>query len=87
MDTLKFWAAFGIGVAAGAAVALVYAPQSGAKTRKQLKRNLEDASEYIQDTAETFGKHAERSVRVGKDAVDTVRSSAEWVANKVSNAI
>ncbi|HUZ04881.1 MAG TPA: YtxH domain-containing protein, partial [Acidobacteriaceae bacterium] len=79
METLKFWAAFGIGVAAGAAVALVYAPQSGAKTRKQLKRNLEDASEYIQETADTLGKHAERSVRVGKDAVETVKSKAEWV--------
>lgn len=87
MDTLKFWAAFGIGVAAGAAVALVYAPQSGVKTRKQLKRNLEDASEYLQDTAETLGKHAERSVRAGKEAVETVKSRAEWVANKVSNAV
>lgn len=94
MDQMKFWMAFGVGVAAGAAVALLYAPQPGTKTRKQLKRNFEDASEYIQDTAdefgkqaEQFGKQAERVIRRGREAVDETVSRASAVANKVSGLI
>lgn len=94
MDQMKFWMAFGVGVAAGAAVALLYAPQPGDKTRKQLKRNLEDASEYIQDTADElgkqagqFGKQAERVIRRGREAVDETVSRASAVASKVSGLI
>lgn len=38
MSAAKIWIAFSIGVAAGAAVALIYAPQSGARTRRQIRR-------------------------------------------------
>ena len=49
MSVVRYWAVFSLGVAAGAAAALIYAPQTGEKTRKQLKRNFEDASDYIKD--------------------------------------
>jgi gas vesicle protein len=94
MDTWKFWMAFGVGVAAGAAVALLYAPQPGDRTRKQIKRGLEDASERIQDTAEDFskqaeryGKQAERVIRRGREAVDETLSKASAVANKVAGFV
>ena len=64
MNTLKFWAVFTVGVAAGAAVALIYAPQPGAKTRKQLKRSFNDASDYLKDASE---KHR-RLCRQGREA-------------------
>ncbi len=60
MNVVRYWAVFSLGVAAGAAAALIYAPQTGEKTRKQLKRNLQDASDYIQDTTGDLGKHATR---------------------------
>ena len=41
------WIAFGIGAAAGAAVALLYAPQSGVKTRKQLRKSIVDAGDRL----------------------------------------
>ena len=72
------------GVAAGAAVALIYAPQSGAKTRKQLRRGFEDASEYVKDAADTFNDHAEKFIRKGRGVVDDLADSASSVA-KVAN--
>lgn len=94
MNTWKFWMSFGVGVAAGAAVALLYAPQPGDRTRKQLKRNLEDATDYLQETADEignkadqFGKHAERVIRRGREAVDETVSKASSVANKVAGFI
>ena len=63
MNILKFWAVFTIGVAAGAAVALICAPQSGEKTRRQLKRKLEDAGDYLKDASETLSERAEKQRR------------------------
>ncbi len=79
MNKLKFWLAFSVGVAAGASVALLCAPQSGNKTRKQLKRKLNDAGEYLQDQMEdaggylkdqasTLGDQASKVYKRGKEA-------------------
>lgn len=94
MDKWKFWIAFGVGVAAGATVALLYAPQPGDRTRKQIKRGWEDASDRIQDTAEDFskqaehyGKQAERVIRRGRDVVEDTLSRAGAVANKVAGLV
>jgi len=76
MNVLKFWAVFAVGVAAGAAAALIYAPQSGEKTRRQLRRGLEDAGDYLKDAADTLSDHAEKYVKRGKDIVDDVVDSA-----------
>lgn len=55
-DTAKFGAAFLIGGVIGAAVALLYAPQSGSRTRKQLTRAAQRGKNYtvdlIEDTAD-----------------------------------
>ena len=42
MSAKGYWLAFAIGVAAGAGVALLYAPQTGKSARKKLKNSLED---------------------------------------------
>jgi gas vesicle protein len=76
MSAVKYWAVFTIGVAAGAAVALIYAPQSGIKTRRQLRRGIEDASDYVRNTAETISDQAEKYVKRGKDIVENVRDTA-----------
>jgi gas vesicle protein len=83
MNAIKFWAVFAVGVAAGAAVALICAPQSGEKTRRQLRRGLEDAGDYLKDAADTLGDHAEKYVKRGKGIVNDVVDSA---ANAVSAA-
>jgi gas vesicle protein len=83
MNAVKFWAVFAVGVAAGAAVALIYAPQSGEKTRRQLRRSLEDAGDYLKDAADTISDQAEKYVKRGKGIVEDVVDSA---TNAVSAA-
>jgi gas vesicle protein len=76
MNAGKFWAVFTIGVAAGAAVALIYAPQTGAKTRRQLRRRFEDAGEYLQDASESLSDYADKYAKHGRDIVENVADSA-----------
>lgn len=94
MESWKFWMAFGVGVAAGAAVALLYAPQPGDRTRRQIKRGLNDATDRFQDTAEDisskaeqYSKQAERAIRRGREAVDETLNRASSVASKVAGFI
>jgi len=88
------WIAFGIGAAAGAAVALLYAPQTGVKTRKQLRRGiadagdcLEDAGDYLRGQAEKLGDEAQKLVRRTKDQVEEmVEATSDLVAGAVKTA-
>ena len=79
MNAFKFWAAFSIGVAAGAVIALLCAPQSGDETRKQIRRKVDDASEYVKDTASDLGDKATKAYKKGKDTV------ADYSGDVVSN--
>jgi gas vesicle protein len=85
MNAVRYWAVFFLGVAAGAAAALIYAPQTGEKTRKQLKRHLEDASDYIKDTTDDLSTHATRVYKSTMDAAGDVASRVSSVAGNVSS--
>jgi len=87
MSTWKFWAAFGVGVAAGAALALIYAPQSGARTRRQIKRAVSDAGDYIKETADSVQDFAGKYVKRGKDVVGDVVDSAQNVATAAKRVV
>jgi gas vesicle protein len=86
MTAVRYWAVFSLGVAAGAAAALIYAPQTGEKTRKQLKRHLEDASDYIKDASDDLSKHATRVYKTTIDRAGDVASRVSSVAGNVSSA-
>ena len=86
MSAVKFWTVFAIGVAAGAAVALTYAPQTGVKTRRQLRRGFDEASDRLKNVAETVSDQTEKYVKRGKDIAENVAdtaSSAYKAARKV----
>jgi gas vesicle protein len=85
MNAVRYWAVFFLGVAAGAAAALIYAPQTGEKTRKQLKRHLEGASDYLKDTTDDLSKHASRVYKSTIDAAGDVASRVSSVAGNVSS--
>lgn len=64
------------GALIGAAVALLYAPQSGDRTRKQIVRKVEDVKEQaadlgddILDKVEDLRKNVSRQIEEGKDFV------------------
>jgi gas vesicle protein len=86
MNVVRYWAVFALGVAAGAAAALIYAPQTGAQTRKHLRRRMEDASDYLKDASDDLSKHANRVYKQTKDVAGDVASRVSSVASNVSSA-
>lgn len=83
MNSKGFWFAFGVGAAAGAAIALLYAPQTGIKTRKQLRKGideaadyLEDAGDYLKEQAEKLSNETQKSIRQAKGKVNDLVDEA-----------
>ena len=82
MSAKNYWLAFGIGVTAGAAIALLYAPQTGAKTRKQLRKGVEDAGDYLEDAANYLKEQAERLSKEAEKAVKRTKGQVNDVVSQ-----
>jgi gas vesicle protein len=87
MDNKGIWIAFGVGVAAGASVALLYAPQSGDRTRRQLRRNLDDGVDYLEDAADYLKKQAERLSKEAQKTIKRTKGQVEELVDKASTAV
>jgi gas vesicle protein len=100
MSAKGYWTAFVVGVSAGAAVALLYAPESGARTRKRIGRKidsgidagvdtLEDAAEYLKEQAESLSKQAmakyDRTRGQVNGAVGTIADTVAGAAKSVQS--
>lgn len=83
----KFLAGFLIGGAAGAAIALMYAPQAGEKTRRQLQRGFEDCGEKIRDTAGSVSEQATKCYRKTRDTMGDVVDSAQNVVTAAKRVV
>jgi gas vesicle protein len=57
------------GLGIGAAVALLFAPQSGEDTRKQIAEKAKDGTDYVASKSREIRKQAEDLVDQGKDLV------------------
>jgi gas vesicle protein len=60
---------FVAGLGIGAAVALLFAPQSGEETRKQIADKAQDGKDYVTAKSREIRKQAEDLVDQGKDLV------------------
>jgi gas vesicle protein len=87
MSAKNYWFAFGIGVTAGAAIALLYAPQTGVKTRKQLRKGVEDAGDYLEDAANYLKEQAERLSKETEKAMKRTRSQVERGVDRASDVV
>jgi gas vesicle protein len=87
MSSKNYWLAFGVGVAAGATIALLYAPQTGAKTRKQLRKGVEDAGDYLEDAANYLKEQAERLSREAEKAVKKTRGQVEDAVDRAGDVV
>ncbi|MDP5101782.1 MAG: YtxH domain-containing protein [Nonlabens sp.] len=79
------------GVAVGAAVGLLYAPESGEDTRKKLKKNAlkakESAAAYAQDKYERASVKAESFRGTVAERIDSALETASYKADDVIVAL
>ena len=77
MSAKNYWLAFGIGVTGQEHNSSLYAPQTGVKTRKQLRKRAEDASDYLEDAGNylkarlTFSEETQKAIKRTKGQVST----------------
>lgn len=87
MSAKNYWFAFGIGVSAGAAIALLYAPQTGVKTRKQLRKGVEDAGDYLEDAADYLRTQAERLSEEAQKAIKRSHGQIDYALDKAGDVV
>jgi gas vesicle protein len=87
MSAKNVWIAFGLGVSAGAAVALLYAPQAGDKTRRQLKRNIDDGVDYLEDAAAYLKEQADYLSKEAQKTIKRTRGQVEDVVDKATGVV
>ena len=91
MDKKQVWIAFAAGMAAGAAVALLYAPQSGTRTRRQLRRNLNDGVDYLEDAAAYLKEQADNLSREAQKTMEKTlkrtKGQVDGIFDKVSTVV
>ena len=68
------------GIAVGAAVGLLTAPQSGKKTRRQIARKAEDAQTYIEELGEEL-------MEKGRELMDRGRDMAEGKIKELGSKV
>jgi gas vesicle protein len=87
MSARNYWFAFGVGVLAGATVALLYAPQTGARTRKQLRKGVADAGDYLEDAGDYLREQAERLTDEAQKLAKRTRKQVESVVDQASDVV
>jgi gas vesicle protein len=87
MSAKGIWIAFGVGVAAGATVALLYAPQPGVKTRRQIKKNFDDGVDYLEDAAEYLKEQADYLSKEAQKTIKRTKGQVEGVVDKATEAV
>ncbi len=87
MSAKGYWIAFVVGVSAGAAVALLYAPDSGVKTRKRIGRSIDDSVESLEDAAEYLKEQAENLSSQAKATYKRTRSQVDDAVGSMADAV
>ena len=80
---MKNVCSFLTGVIAGGIVALLYAPQSGEKTRKQIKKFLEDE---MNQAGEMLQKGASKARKIVDEGVEHLKNAAGQACEYAADA-
>lgn len=79
-DAGMFLAGAAVGALVGAGVALLYAPQSGRRTRGKIRRRAEDLAEQAEEKVERAREDARRTA-------EDVRRKAEESGERISQRV
>ncbi|MFA7081247.1 MAG: YtxH domain-containing protein [Bacteroidales bacterium] len=85
MDTGKIVLGALAGLAAGAVLGILFAPEKGSTTRKNIRRKGEDSvdaikdkfSEFVDNVAEKFDRVKEEAQNIGKDAKEKIKEEVK----------
>ena len=82
---------FILGLAVGAGLALLFAPRSGAETRRDLQRRAREVGDQAQDLVSELTESVGSTIQHAKDSVenriDATRDAIELKRRQVSNAV
>ena len=86
-----FAAGVGFGIATGSLIGLLYAPQAGRRTRRQIAAALEEGTEYVKSKAEDTGDYIQKQtthLRNGAgELVDSGKAAIEEGKAGIESAI
>ena len=71
------------GAAVGAALGLMFAPQTGAKTRRDLKRGADRLSRHAMKLYDNASETVEQLAERGADVIDRTKDVARDVASRL----
>ena len=78
--------AFAIGLGGGAALGVLFAPQSGEDTRELLRGTAQDGIDEAVDRGKTVVRRVRKNMGDAKDFVNEVADSAESAFREARNA-
>ena len=81
----KFWVALTVGIAAGATLALLYAPQSGDETRDQIKKRVDEATNYLTGAGDYLRSQADSLTREAQTTFAKARNQVDTALNIASS--
>lgn len=78
---------FVIGMGAGAAIAMLFAPRSGDETREMIAKRAREGSRYAKERAREFRDLATDAAAAGKEVVACAADAGKDVIKRQKNAV